>query len=121
MHPFPLEWFHGSPLRLDVLRAGSTITPLRDLARVFSHKPPIVSLDDGEGVVKFKHNGKQVGWLYRVLAVDPGDVYPHPRSSMPAGLEWLTKIDLKVELIGPTELRVDEFLDAAEIACLRCL
>jgi len=32
-------WYHGSPLKLDVLRAGSTMTQWRDLARVFSHKP----------------------------------------------------------------------------------
>ena len=40
---FNLPWYHGSPLQLKRLRAGSTITQDRDLARVFSHKPSLVS------------------------------------------------------------------------------
>ena len=52
MNTFPLEWFHGSPLRLETLTTGSTITPLRDLARVFSHKPALVSLDDAGGSLR---------------------------------------------------------------------
>jgi hypothetical protein len=119
MNIFPSEWFHGSPLRLDLLRAGSTITPLRDLARVFSHKPPVVSIDDSQGKLILLHNGSQPGWLYRVVEVTPEDVYPHPRSSMPAGMEWLTKVDLRLELIGPTEPRPDEYLSDEDIARLR--
>jgi hypothetical protein len=119
MSTFPLEWFHGSPLRLEVLRVGSTITPLRDLARVFSHKPALVSLDEVEGVLQLKHSGSRPGWLYRVLDVTESMVYPHPRSTMPAGYEWLTRVDLRLECIEPTTPRPDEFLDAAEIVKLR--
>ena len=36
-------WYHGSPLVLEVLATDSTITRNRDLARVFSHRPTIVS------------------------------------------------------------------------------
>ena len=115
MARFPPEWFHGSPLRLKVLKAGSTITPLYDLARVFSHKPGLVSLDDEGGGLRLEHNGVQSGWLYIVLDVAEADVIPHPSSSMPAGLEWLTCRDLNLELIGAVEIRPDEFLseDAA--------
>ena len=119
MNTFPAEWYHGSPLRLEVLRAGSTITPMRDLARVFSHKPPVVSLDDGQTPILLRHNGTQNGWLYRVLAVREEDVYPHPRTTMPPGLEWLTRIDLRLELIGPTGLVPEEHLSDEEIARFR--
>jgi len=119
MEKFSREWYHGSPLRLETLRAGSTITPLRDLARVFSHKPPVVSLDDTGGRIEIRHNGSLAGWLYRVLEVSEVLVFPHPRSSMPAGLEWLTAVDLRLELLGPTEVRPEEFLSAEEILRLR--
>ena len=32
-------WYHGSPMLLSELRAGSTITQWRALAEAFSHKP----------------------------------------------------------------------------------
>ena len=110
-------WYHGSPYELTSIRAGSTITHDRDLARVFSHKPPIVSLaDDGA----LKHTGTLPGYLYRINEpVEPEDVYPHPHSSMPAGKEWLTRRELYVTLLGPTEVREEERLSEAEVAALR--
>ena len=36
-------WYHGSPERFTLLRAGSTITQWRALAEAFSHKPQAVS------------------------------------------------------------------------------
>lgn len=36
-------WYHGSPIVLASLVPGSTITQDKDLARVFSHKPSLVS------------------------------------------------------------------------------
>jgi len=100
MGPSPSDtWYHGSPLVLSVLLSGSTITQDRHLAEVFSLKPTLVSLgDDG----KIHHNGRADGLLYRMAEpVGPGDVVPHPRSSMPPGLEWLITRPLRVELIGP--------------------
>jgi hypothetical protein len=70
-------------------------------------------------MIRLKHTGSLPGWLYRVLDVTEFAVYPHPRSSMPAGLEWLTRVDLRLELIESTRPRPDEILDAAEIARLR--
>ena len=46
-------WYHGSPYELTTIRKGSTITPNIDLARVFSHKPSCVSIEDNELI---KHN-----------------------------------------------------------------
>jgi ribosomal protein S18 acetylase RimI-like enzyme len=112
-------WYHGSPLHLAVLRVGSTITADRDLARVFSHKPAIVSIDDDGTIV---HTGTVPGLLYRVAEeVGPEDVYPHPRSSMGPGKEWLTRRELRVELIGPTQVVEGERLTECEVAELQQL
>lgn len=109
-------WYHGSPGRFSVLRSGSTITQKPDLARVFSHKPAIVSIsDDG----KIKHNGSQRGYLYVVAEeVFPKDVVPHPHSTMQPGDEWLTTRDLALHFLGPTILRADERLTDVELARL---
>ena len=106
-------WYHGSPFQLTRIRAGSTITQNRDLARAFSHKPTIVSISD-EGQIK--HNGVRAGYLY-CLAEEPRaeDIYPHPRSSMEEGLEWLTARELAVTLIGPTTTADEEWLAEEEI------
>jgi len=119
MTPFPPEWFHGSPLRLAVLRAGSTITPAYDLARVFSHKPGLVSLDEEGGELRLMHNGEQAGCVYRVLDVAEADVIPHPTSSMAVGLEWLTRRDLVLELVGAVEIRLEEFLSDEAVQRLK--
>jgi hypothetical protein len=110
-------WYHGSPLELVKLRSGSTITPDRDLARVFSHKPAFVSISD-DGTIK--HSGTTPGFLYRVAEdVGSDDLYPHPRSSMGTGREWLIRRELRVELIGPTQVEQDERLTDREVTALR--
>lgn len=108
-------WYHGSPLALDILHAGSTITDDRHLAEVFSSKPALVSLDD-EG--RIRHNGTLPGYLYTVKEVGSEDVYPHPRSSMP-GKEWLTRRDLRLTLIGPVVPLPEEQLSPDEVEKLR--
>jgi hypothetical protein len=100
----PRTWYHGSPLELETLRAGSTITQQRELARVFAHKPAVVALDGQPGVYNLQHNGVEPGLLYAVEGVRPEDVSPHPRSSMPAGLENLTHRDLPLRLLGPVAI-----------------
>ena len=110
-------WYHGSPLQLTVLREGSTITQDRHLAEVFSHKPQKVSMSD-DGTIK--HSGVQPGLLYRVAEeVGPGDVYPHPNSSMAPGVEWLTRRELELELIGPVEIVDGERLTQEELSTLQ--
>jgi len=110
-------WYHGSPLRLDVLRTGSTMTQWRDLARVFSHKPLIVSISDGREI---QHNGTRPGYLYEVAEpVAAEDVELHPRTTMGPGDEWLTHRELRLRLIGETTVRSEEFLSDADIEVLR--
>ncbi len=54
--------YHGSPEELDALRAGSWVTQFKEMAKAFSHRPTLMSLDDDREHVK--HDGKLVGYLY---------------------------------------------------------
>ena len=74
--------------------------------------------DDGS----LRHTGTVPGYLYRIAEpVAAEDVYPHPRSSMPPGAEWLTRRALRLALIGPTVVRDEERLTEQDIAELRRL
>ena len=107
-------WYHGSPLELTVLRAGSTITQKRELARVFSHKPALVEIaDDGQS----RHNGSLPGFLYAIAEeVRPQDVVAHPRTTMEAGDEWLTTRELHLRLLCVTQVVASECLTDEDVA-----
>ncbi len=110
-------WYHGSPYELTIIRAESTITQDKDLARAFSHKPGLVSIADDE---KIKHNGTRPGFLYAISErIQADDVAPHPRSAMEYGKEWLTKRALSVILIGPTRIEEAERLTEEELEVLK--
>ena len=96
------KWFHGSPLILETLDVGSTITPDRDLARVFSHKPSMVS-QEFEGLRRvLKHTGQLTGYLYQIdEKVRLDEIEPHPHTTMGYGQEWLTRRAFKLRLLGP--------------------
>ena len=91
-------WYHGSNMLFTELKAGSTITQWRELAEAFSHKPSMLGYDD-DGVIV--HNGVEKGYLY--IIDEPimvgADVYPHPRTTMDANAEFLTRRELRVRLI----------------------
>ncbi|GAG23995.1 unnamed protein product, partial [marine sediment metagenome] len=107
---------------LTAIRKGSTITQDRDLARVFSHRPTLVSISHDAGIDRIRHDGTVPGFLYRIAEdLRPGDVYPHPHSSMGAGKEWLTSRELRVILVGPTEIVEQERLTQKEIEALRTM
>jgi hypothetical protein len=108
------NWYHGSPYQFSVLHRGSTITQKRELARIFSHNPTIVSVgDDG----RIRHNGTEPGYLYIVLEnIGPEDVIPHPHSTMEEGDEWVTTRDLHVNMISLTTLLPEEQLTDKELA-----
>ena len=108
-------WFHGSPLDLGTLRKGSTITQIEKLARVFSHKPGLVSVsDDG----KIKHDGKLKGRVYRIAdEVTADDVFIHPRSEK--GWEWITNREFKLEFLYEISHSPDDILSENEIEELR--
>lgn len=112
---FTLPWYHGSPLKLTTLRTGSTITQRENLARVFSHKPSLVSVGD-DGI---KHNGTLSGFLYVVAEeVPPEAVYPHPRTTLGSGDEWLTKRNLRLRCLGSVDATPEELLSNTEIDAL---
>ncbi|MGZ9583767.1 hypothetical protein [Paenibacillus marinisediminis] len=101
-------WFHGSPSILNELLEGSTISQDRDLARIFSHKPSLVVVDDSG--TRY-HNGKANGYLYVIDdTITPNDVYPHPKTSMNPGEEWLISRPLKVKKIAETKPILEEQL-----------
>ncbi|HEY3342420.1 MAG TPA: hypothetical protein VGK81_10395 [Anaerolineae bacterium] len=107
-------WYHGSPVQLDILRTGSTITPYRHVAEVFSHKPSMVRVDDAGFI---QHNGSLPGYLYVVEeTLSDADVYMHPRSTMQVGWEWLTRRDLPLRLLGVVSIAADEQLSDSEVA-----
>ena len=109
-------WYHGSPLELTTIHKGSTITQKRELARIFSHKPTLVSVSD-DGVVK--HNGTIPGYLYVIAEkIEPGDVIPHPHTTMSPGDEWLTTREVRVRLLCPTKPAPEEGLTNTELARL---
>ncbi len=122
---FNQPWYHGSPYRIKALRLGSTITQDEALARVFSHKPHIVALEDdadrlASGIPRLRHNGTLPGLLYCIdEALGPRDIFPHPRSSMPPGLEWLTSRPLRLRLIGPVAIDPAQILTEQDMTALR--
>ena len=118
MHSDPAQpWYHGSPLELTTIRQGSSVTQNVELARAFSHKPTLVCVsDDGQ----VKHNGTTQGYLYAIAEeVKPGDLTPHPRTTMGPGAEWLTTRELRVQLLCSTEVAAREQLTDVELADLR--
>lgn len=95
-----MHWYHGSPLLLEILAAGSTVTRNRELARVFASKPGVVSWEDDGSL---RHNGHETGYLYELdEPLCAGDLRPHPRSTMPPGAEWLTQRSLRLRLLERT-------------------
>ena len=54
-------WYHGSNMKFNVLREGSTITQWKALDEAFSHRPTTLCYDDAG---KISHNGTEKGYLY---------------------------------------------------------
>ena len=107
-------WYHGSPLRLEMLALGSTVTRDRRYAEVFSHKPSLVVVDDAGQI---RHDGRSSGLLYRVAeSVFEKDFEPHPRSTMAAGVEWLTHRPLRLACLGVVEVSPEELLSEGEVS-----
>ena len=61
-------WYHGSQQRLARLRAGSSVTQKRDVAKAFSHRPSLVSMSQSEEGEEWRvrHDGATPGYLYVV-------------------------------------------------------
>lgn len=92
-------WYHGSNAVFTELRAGSTVTQWRALAEAFAHQPTLLSYDDHGSIT---HNGAAGGYLYVIdepVALER-DVYQHPRTTMDANAEFLTRRPLRVRRIA---------------------
>lgn len=111
-------WYHGSPRELPVLRLGSSITQNVAIARAFSRRPRLVSIDEDTGAVK--HDGTTPGYLYVVdEELSPDDVSPHPHPVNQDRWEWITHREVRIRLLGRTEVGDGERLTPDDIAELR--
>lgn len=111
---YAAPWYHGSPEGLTVLRAGSWLTQLRELAKAFAHKPTLIQFGEADSV---QHDGQQPGFLYVVdEPVGPDDV-TYLRNT--ADTHWQTSRDLRLRLVA--ELPPDDppQLAPAQIGALR--
>lgn len=114
---YTLPWYHGSQQPLTTLRIGSSISQNRDIARLFSHRPVLLSMED-DGT--FKHNGTAQGYLYRIdEEIKPEDVYPHPHPINASKWEWLTKRELKLRFLEHPTIREAERLTEDDLAEMR--
>jgi len=92
-------WYHGSPLKLDVLCEGSTITQWKELAETFAKKPKTLSYYKING--RIFHTGVKKGILYIIdepVVLDI-DIHQHPRTTMDKGVEFLTTRPLKLKRV----------------------
>ncbi|MCU0606078.1 MAG: hypothetical protein MUF78_01320 [Candidatus Edwardsbacteria bacterium] len=108
-------WYHGSPRKVTTLRAGSTITQDRELARIFSHKPALVVGEEANK--RWKHTGPFArGFLYRVVGqITECDIERVPHSSLSPGMEWNTRREFALELVAETTVKPEELLTRHEL------
>ena len=108
-------WFHGSPVKLDVLLSGSWVTPFRELAKAFSHRPTRITVSDEDFTV-VRHDGKIPGFLYVVAEpLDDQDLEERPGTDH---THWKTMRVLKVQLVEEVPLVDTEMLSDTESADL---
>ncbi len=115
-----LNWFHGSPTKLEVLMAGSSITPFMEIAKAYSHKPERLELsvlEDTENElihVEVKHDGNMPGFIYQVMISDPKELRKPDENLGPLGEEKVTTQEVTLRLIGKTEVRDTYSFDLKE-------
>jgi len=101
--PESQTWYHGSPILLEILATGSSITRNKELAIAFSHKPSQLGVSD-DGIIH--HNGEFNGYLYEIAElVSLEDIYIHPDIIIVNPhdhWEWLTKRPFQLKLIQET-------------------
>ena len=106
-------WFHGSPEKLTVLRTGSWVTPFKELAKAFSHKPTYISISDDD-FLNVRHDGKIVGYLYVVSEpLSTGDLRELKGTDQS---HWETTRNLKIKYVSDVPLVDSEMLTDPEIA-----
>lgn len=114
------HWFHGSPEMLTLLKAGSSITPFRHIAKAYSHKPnhlELSVLEDSEKNVihvKVTHDGTVPGFLYQVMVRDQEELRKPDENPGPLGEEMITTQDVSLRMIEETEVRRSYAFDLKE-------
>lgn len=69
---------------------------------------------------RIRHSGVAPGYLYAVAEeIGPDDIHPHPHPVNADRWEWLTKRELKLELVENTVVTAAERLTDEEIAEVR--
>lgn len=108
-------WYHGSPIRLELLLSESMVTPFRKVAKAFAHKPPRVSMSDD--CTDVTHNGTLPGFLY-VISEDVAayDIIELPGT---AGTHWVIQRDLRVDFVAELPITDPPLLSDEEIECLK--
>ena len=106
-------WFHGSPEELDILLSCSWVTPFRELAKAFSHRPTRITASDDD-FTKVRHDGKIPGFLYVVAEpLDEQDIEERPGTDQ---THWKTMRALKVQLVEEVPLVDAEILSEEQSA-----
>jgi hypothetical protein len=114
------NWYHGSPDKLIVLKAGSSITPFMEVAKAYSHKPERLELsvvEDTEKIqihVEVKHDGRRPGFIYQVMIADLEELRKPDENLGPLGEEMVTKREMPLMLIEKTEVRDTYSFDLKE-------
>jgi len=110
-----MQWFHGSPEKLETLCEGSWVTPYKNFARAFSHKPSCISADDDFKEVK--HNGTLPGYLYTIAeAVRDDDL---TLLSGTDSTHWQTNRELNIKLVAEVPILESELLTEQELGELQ--
>ena len=106
-------WFHGSSERLTSLRTGSWVTPFKELAKAFSHKPTCISISDDD-FRNVRHDGNIAGYLYVVSEpLSTGDLRELEGTDQS---HWETTRKLKIKYVSDVPLVDSEMLTDPEIA-----
>jgi hypothetical protein len=115
-----MNWYHGSPAKLTILKAGSSITPFSEIAKAYSHKPKHLELSvleytENELIhVEVIHDGNKPGFLYQVMINDNNEMEKPEENPGPLGEEMVTTQDLILRLIGETEVKHTYVFDLKE-------
>ncbi|MBD3277072.1 MAG: hypothetical protein GF388_02120 [Candidatus Aegiribacteria sp.] len=114
-------WYHGSTEELTLLRTGSSVTPFREIAKAYSHKPKQLELSVLENTdtssihVDVTHDGDKPGFLYEVLINNQAELRTPEENLGPLGEEMVTTKEYSLRLIGETDLRFSYSFDLDSI------
>lgn len=96
---------------LTLLRIGSSVTPFREIAKAYSHKPGHLELsvleDTEKNVfhVEVTHDGTVPGFLYEVMISNQDELRKPDENLGPLGEEMITTQEMALRLIGETEVK----------------